>query len=159
MYTAPQFSAQRAREEVNRSGVWGSSIFNYIILVALFGAGIHYEKSVEWFSKHSLSWLGKILTIIFASIINLMEEVLDVLRFYKDCRRIQSVYKKQNIFKNLSLEDRNEVRKFYTAKVRQLDRAQRVICREASIQVVLQLTLILYQAKFQISKHLKVLST
>ena len=41
------------------------------------------------------------------------------------------------------------MRHFYNARIRQLDGAQRLICRESSIQVVLQLTLILYQANYQ----------
>ena len=51
----------------------------------------------------------------------------------------------QNDYKDLSLEEKTEVEKFYDAKMQQLDKSQRIICREATIQVVLQLTLLLYQ--------------
>lgn len=45
----------------------------------------------------------------------------------------------------LSSEEKEQVKKFYNVKIRQLDKSQKLICREASIQVVLQLTLLLYQ--------------
>ena len=43
------------------------------------------------------------------------------------------------------MEEKNQVEKFYNAKIQELDKAQKLICREATIQVALQLTLILYQ--------------
>ena len=52
---------------------------------------------------------------------------------------------KQNIFKKLSTDEKNRVQKYYNAKVQELDKVQKLICREATIQVALQLTLILYQ--------------
>ena len=52
---------------------------------------------------------------------------------------------KQNIFKKLSSDEKNRVQKYYNAKVQELDKVQKLICREATIQVALQLTLILYQ--------------
>ena len=57
--------------------------------------------------------------------------------------RLLSTEKKN--YNELSLEEKEEVKKFYDAKMRQLDKSQRIICREASIQAVLQLTLLLYQ--------------
>ena len=53
--------------------------------------------------------------------------------------------KKQNVYNDLSSEEKEKVKKFYNAKIRQLDKSQKLICREASVQVVLQLTLLLYQ--------------
>ena len=48
-------------------------------------------------------------------------------------------------YNTLSSEEKEQVKKFYNVKIRQLDKSQKLICREASIQVVLQLTLLLYQ--------------
>ena len=53
--------------------------------------------------------------------------------------------KQQKYYNDLSLEERKEVKNFFDSKIRQLDKSQKIICREASIQVVLQLTLLLYQ--------------
>ena len=89
------------------------------------------------------------MSIVFASFIFLTEEIQNVFLFYKDCRHIQCLRKKQNLFSNLSLSEKNAVREFFNAKVCQLERAQKLICRESSIQVVLQLTLILYQANLK----------
>ena len=85
---------------------------------------------------------------MFASFIFLIEEVQNVFLFYKDCKLIQSLRKKYDRFENMSVDEKNAVRDFYDAKICQLDRAQKLICRESSIQVVLQLTLIVYQANF-----------
>ena len=52
---------------------------------------------------------------------------------------------KQNVYNDLSSEEKTKVKKFYNAKIQQLDKCQKLICREASVQVVLQLTLLLYQ--------------
>ena len=49
---------------------------------------------------------------------------------------------------DLSLDQKNAVGTFFNVKVRRLDEAQKLICRESSIQVVLQFTLIFYQANF-----------
>ena len=53
--------------------------------------------------------------------------------------------KQYNDYNALSSEEKEQVKKFYNVKIRQLDKSQKLICREASIQVVLQLTLLLYQ--------------
>ena len=97
--------------------------------------------SKKWFSA-----LKRIVSILFASFIFLIEEVQNVFFFYKDCKLIHSLRKKHDRFCNLSLEEKKSVRAFFNVKVRQLDKAQKLICRESSIQVVLQLTLIVYQA-------------
>ena len=89
------------------------------------------------------------MSILFASFIFLIEEVQDVFVFYKNCKIIQSLRKKHDRFSQLSLEDKKKVRFFFNVKVRQLDKAQKLICRESSFQVVLQLTLIVYQESFQ----------
>ena len=78
----------------------------------------------------------------------MLEEVQNVIRFFKDARIIESLSEKRGTFKDLSPDEKDEVKKFYNAKIRQLDKAQKLICREATIQVVLQLTLMLYQENF-----------
>ena len=85
------------------------------------------------------------VSITFANFIFLVEEIQNVFIFFKKCRKIHALAKKQKIFKNLSSAEKNQVRKFYNAKIQSLDKAQKLICREANIQVALQLTLILYQ--------------
>ena len=45
-------------------------------------------------------------------------------------------------------EERCQVKMFYDGKIKELDKAQKLICREATIQVILQLTLIFYQEIF-----------
>ena len=75
----------------------------------------------------------------------LIEEIQNVHQYYKDCQIIQTLKKRHKDFKDLSLVEKNEVRKFYDAKIRQLDIAQKLLCRESTIQIVLQLVLILYQ--------------
>ena len=79
----------------------------------------------------------------------LIEEVQNVFFHYKECKIIQSLIKKHESYETLSSDEKTEVRIFYDAKVRRLDGAQKLICRESSIQVALQLTLILYQENFQ----------
>ena len=69
----------------------------------------------------------------------------NVLLFYKICVEIRLLTKKKNKFKDLSLDEKNHVRKFYDAKIHELDKAQKLNCRETTIQVALQLTLISYQ--------------
>ena len=69
----------------------------------------------------------------------------NVFLYYKECSKVQLLAKKQNIFKHLHLEEKKQVKKFYNAKIQSLNKAQKLICREATIQVALQLTLILYQ--------------
>ena len=93
--------------------------------------------------------LKRIMTIIFASLMFLIEEVQNVFFHYKECRLIQSLIEKHDSYDLLSSDEKNAVRIFYDAKVRRLDEAQKLICRESSIQVALQLTLILYQEDFQ----------
>ena len=95
--------------------------------------------------KNCFHHLKKILFVIFASPIFLVEEIQTVFIFFKECRKIQLLSEKQNVFKHLSLDEKDQVKKFYNAKIQELDKAQKLICREATIQVALQLTLILYQ--------------
>ena len=89
------------------------------------------------------------MSVLFASFIFLIEEVKNVYLFYKECKLIRALRKKHDRFFTLSLDEKKAVRDFFNARIRQLDGAQRLICRESSIQVVLQLTLILYQAHYQ----------
>ena len=107
------------------------------------------ESPKKLLSKKYFCALKKIMSILFASFIFLLEEVQNVYLFYKECKLVQSLRKKHDRFLNLSLDEKNAVRYFFNARIRQLDNAQRLICRESSIQVVLQLTLILYQAIYQ----------
>lgn len=101
--------------------------------------------SKKGFQGNSLSWLKKILSVTFASVVFLIEEIQNVFLFYKECRNVQLVAQEQDSFKLLSSEQKDQVKKFYNAKILELDKAQKLICREATIQVVLQLTLIMYQ--------------
>ena len=89
------------------------------------------------------------MSIIFASFVFLIEEVQNVFLMYKESKLILSLREKNDRFLTLSLDEKNAVRDYFNARIRQLDGAQRLICRESSIQVVLQLTLILYQANCQ----------
>ena len=89
------------------------------------------------------------MSVLFASFIFLIEEVKNVYLFYKGGKFIQALRKKHDRFLTLSFDEKIAVREFFNARIRRLDGAQRLICRESSIQVVLQLTLILYQANYQ----------
>ena len=122
--------------------------FHEIFEVAVYGDEIRYEWSQKLGSNKSLSVLKRIMSILFSSFIFLIEEVQNVFIFYKDCKLIQSLRKEHDRFMNLSLHQKTAVRTFFNVKVRRLDDAQKLICRESSIQVVLQFTLILYQANF-----------
>ena len=113
--------------------------------VTLYGSGIRYDKSRIHRLGNVLNRLKNIISIIAASVIFLVEEMLNVFIFYKECKKIHQIAKKQSIFKNLSLEDKKRVENFYNVKIEELDKAQKLLCRESSIQVALQLTLILYQ--------------
>ena len=75
----------------------------------------------------------------------LVEEVKNIFAYYKECKIIQSLRTKHDSYEELSSDQKEEVRLFFNAKIRQLNGAQKLICREASIQVILQLTLIAYQ--------------
>ena len=76
----------------------------------------------------------------------MVEEIEHIYHYYKNCNKIQRLSERTKRFSDLSTLEKTEVRCFYDAKIRQLDGAQKLICRESSIQVVLQLTLIVYQA-------------
>ena len=76
----------------------------------------------------------------------MVEEIKHIYHYYKNCNKIQRLSERKERFSDLSTLEKTEVRCFYDAKMRQLDGAQKLICRESSIQVVLQLTLIVYQA-------------
>ena len=92
------------------------------------------------------------MSILFASLILLIEEVQDVSRFYKDSKTIQSLRIKHDRYNDLSLDGKKKVRVFYDVKIKSLDKAQKLISRESSIQVALQLTLISYQENFQVTE-------
>ena len=88
------------------------------------------------------------MSVLFSSFIFLIEEVKNVYLFYKGGKVIQALRKKHGRFVTLSLDEKKAVRDFFNSRIRQLDGAQRLICRESSIQVVLQFTLIVYQENF-----------
>ena len=122
-----------------------SKILYHILSVALYGTGIRYDISEKGILGNALNRLKKIFSVIFASIIFLVEETQNYFVCYKISKKIQLLAEKQDTFKLLSSEERGQVKEFYNAKIRELDKAQKLICREATIQVVLQLSLILYQ--------------
>ena len=116
-----------------------------IFIVAIYGTGIRYDKSKMGSFGNSLRGLKKIFSVFFASVIFLIEEIQNVFVFYKECRKVQLIAQKQDTFELLSSEEKNQVKNFYNAKIQELSNGQKLICREATIQVVLQSTLILYQ--------------
>ena len=83
--------------------------------------------------------------VIFASVLFFVEEIQNVFSFYCKSKPMQLLSKQYTDYNDLSSEEKGQVKKFYNAKIRHLDKSQKLICREASIQVVLQLTLLLYQ--------------
>ena len=82
----------------------------------------------------------------------MIEEVQDVFRYYKDSKSIQLLRMKHDRYNDLSLDGKKKVRVFYDVKIKSLDKAQKLISRESSIQVALQLTLISYQENFQVTE-------
>ena len=120
----------------------------FSVIVGLYGTIIHYDESKISRLRGCFNHLKKIFFVIFASPIFLVEEIQTVFLFFKECRQIQLLSEEQNVFKHLSLDKKDQVKKFYNAKIQELDKVQKLICREATIQVALQLTLILYQEIF-----------
>ena len=118
-------------------------------LVSLYGTEISFSTFEKWSKPNPLFVLKQITTIVFASLLLLIEEVQNVFIHYKECKIIQSFTKKHESYEKLPPEEKKKVRLFYEAKVRKLDGAQKLICRESSIQVAFQLTLILYQEIFK----------
>ena len=104
----------------------------------------------KWFANRVVSVIKKGISIVLASLILMVEEIKHIYHYYKNCNKIQRLSERKERFSDLSTLEKTEVRCFYDAKIRQLDGAQRLICRESSIQVVLQLILILYQANLYI---------
>ena len=89
--------------------------------------------------------LKKFFAVIFASFLFFIEEVQSVFIFYRKSKTIRLLSEGQKDFNDLSSEEKEKVKDFYNAKIRQLDKSQKLLCREASVQVVLQLTLLIYQ--------------
>ena len=123
----------------------GSRTEAFSFIVGLYGTILNYNESKISRLRNCFNHLKKIFFVIFASPIFLVEEIQTVFLFFKECRKIQLLSEKQNVFKHLSMDKKDQVKKFYNAKIQELDKAQKLICREATIQVALQLTLILYQ--------------
>ena len=128
-------------------------IISIDIQVALYGTGLSSENCKKRSESKFLYGVQKFISVIFASFIFLVEEVQNVIRSFKESKIIVSLAEKQGTFKYLSHDEKDEVKNFYNAKIRQLDKAQKLICREATIQVVLQLTLMLYQENFHNPKR------
>ena len=91
----------------------------------------------------------KVFAICFAHILVLIEEIYVVYDFYLRGKDIQGISKKNNLYRDLSPDEKAIVEAYYAAKTAQLDGAQKIICRESSVQLVLQNTLIVYQAFFK----------
>ena len=117
--------------------------------MSLYGTGIRCNLTNKWFKKKYLFGFEKIVTILLASLMFMFEEVQNIFVYYKESKVIQSLRKKYDSYEKLSPENKKDVRLFFDSKIRQLDGAQKLICREASIQVILQLTLIAYQENFE----------
>ena len=88
-------------------------------------------------------------SVLTASALFVVEEIQNAHFFFKEFEKIQALAHKQKRYKELSLNEKIAVEKYYDAKIEQLDGAQKLICRESSIQLVFQITLILYQENFQ----------
>ena len=99
----------------------------------------------KWLSIKVNNLIKKGISIVLASLILMIEEIKHIYHFYQNCNKIQRLSERKKRFSDLSGQEKTKVRCFYDAKMRQLDGAQKLICRESSIQLVLQLTLILYQ--------------
>ena len=76
----------------------------------------------------------------------MLEEIYVVYDFYLRGKDMQKLSKKSNLYKDLTPEEKGVVKAYFAAKRNQLAGAQKIICRESSIQLVLQNTLIVYQA-------------
>ena len=120
--------------------------------VALHGTGIRYNAPEKWASNKFLVVIGKMFSVVIASVLFVVEEIQNAYFFFKESEKIQGLAQKRKCYKDLAANEKKAVEKFYEAKIEQLDAAQKLICRESSIQVVFQLTLILYQENFQNKK-------
>ena len=116
-----------------------------IYLVACFGVKIPLLQNF-YLLKKCPAFVRKIFAICFAHILVLIEEIYVVYDFYLRGKDIQQLTKKNNLYKDLSSNEKSVVKAYFAAKKTQLDGAQKIICRESSIQLVLQNTLIVYQA-------------
>ena len=120
--------------------------------VALHGTGIRFNAQGKWASNKFLVVIGKMFSVVIASVLFVVEEIQNAYFFFKESEKIQGLAQKRKYYKDLAANEKKAVEKFYEAKIEQLDGAQKLICRESSIQVVFQLTLILYQENFQNKK-------
>ena len=118
---------------------------HFYLIVALYGSGISYDRSKTSNLRKSFFVLKKFFSVIFASFLFFIEEVQSAFIFYRKSKTLRLLSEKQKCYNHLSPEEKEKVKKFYNAKIRQLDKSQKLICREASVQVVLQLTLLIYQ--------------
>ena len=117
----------------------------YIILVTFYGTEVSAICENK-LTKKLPRFCRKFFTILFAHILIFIEEVFFIYEFFKQTTKLQKLDQKK--FEDLSDKEKIEVEKYFEAKKKQLDRAQKVICRESSIQVVLQNALIVYQERF-----------
>ena len=110
--------------------------------------GLEISRKYENRFTRIPTFCRRIITILFAHILIFIEELSYIYEFFKRSEKVQDLARAGKIFKDLSDSEKSEVENYYTAKKRQLDRAQKVICRESSIQLVLQNSLIVYQERF-----------
>ena len=121
------------------------NLFYKILIVALYGSGISYDRSKTSYLVKIFMFLKKFFAVIFASFLFFIEEVQSVFIFYRKSKTMRLLSDQQKDYNHLSSEEKEKVKNFYNAKIRQLDKSQKLLCREASVQVVLQLTLLIYQ--------------
>ena len=73
------------------------------------------------------------------------EEIYFTMNFFRKSQKIQRLAQKRIRFEDLVSKEQQVVYEYFESKKKQLDRSQKLICRESSIQFVLQNTLIVYQ--------------
>ena len=82
---------------------------------------------------------------MFSPLIVVSEEIYFTMNFFRKSQKIQRLAQKRIRFEDLDSKEQRGVYEYFESKRKQLDRSQKLICRESSIQFVLQNTLIVYQ--------------
>ena len=110
----------------------------------MFGTALSLK--IDGILPRNISFLfRKFCFVLLAPLILPIEEVFFIREFFKKSRKVLEISKMSNQFKTLCNTDKIEVLKYYKIKKRELQRSQKLICRESSIQLVLQNVLIAYQ--------------
>ena len=110
----------------------------------MFGTALSLK--IDGILPKNISFLfRKFCFVLLAPLILPIEEVFFIREFFKKSRKVLEISKMSNQFKALCNKDKIEVLKYYKIKKRELQRSQKLICRESSIQLVLQNVLIAYQ--------------